>query len=163
MYTHMSDGRNLSPKNPGGGSKRESCLCSKLRRASRLVGQLYDEEVRPGGMAMAQFGLLGTLASSGELTQGVLADKLNLDSTTLTRTLAPLIGKGWIEKTQGGEDLRERRLRVTRLGLEQLRGCLPQWERAQRRMRQSLGDADWEQLQRLLSRVIQVTAGSMSP
>lgn len=156
MYKHMNKRGESGRKVVGASSPRKPCLCSKLRRAARLVAQLYDEEVRSSGLAMSQLGLLGTLASSGELTQGQLAERLNLDSTTLTRTLAPLTAKGWIEKGRFGEDLRERQLRVTPLGLEQLRGSAPLWERAQRRMRQSLGEADWEQIQRLLSRVIEV-------
>ncbi len=136
-------------------AKKQACLCSKLRRAARLVTQYYDEQVRLSGLAMAQFGLLGSLAAMRETTQAQLAEAMNLDSTTLTRTLAPLIARGWVEKAQLGKDRRERLLRITPLGLQQLRQAGTHWETAQQHMRQVLGEADWEQLHAILTRVIQ--------
>ena len=130
------------------------CACSNLRRASRAVTQLYSEELRKVGLEPTQFTLLLALARVGEITQGRLGARHAIDSTTLTRTLAPLIKEGWIE-TKPGADRREKRLSLTSAGRRQLRRALPHWERAQRRLRSALGEMGWEPLQATFTKLAQ--------
>lgn len=87
------------------------CMCASLRRASRLLSQLYEDALRPLGMRGTQFTILQTLTLAGEVTQGQLGQMLGLDSTTLTRTLTIMSREGWIAK-QRGEDRREWRMRL---------------------------------------------------
>jgi len=121
------------------------CACASLRRAARAVTQLYDEALRPTGMRITQFTLLKTLASAGPLRQGELGNLLALDSTTLTRTLAPLKAAGWIE-IRSGEDRRERLVELTAAGHQQMVRGEEGWAEAQRRMRRALGEKDWKRL-----------------
>lgn len=72
------------------------CACANLRRAARAVTQLYDQELRGSGLKSTQFTPLEALAEIPGTTQGGLGDLLALDSTTLTRTLRPLIRRGWV-------------------------------------------------------------------
>ena len=122
------------------------CACANLRRAARAVTQLYAEEFQPIGLEPTQFTSLMVLEAWGELTQRQLAERLAIDSTTLTRTLAPLLRRGWIQ-ARPGTDRRERRLRLTPAGRRQLGRARPYWERAQGRLRQVLGEEVWGQLQ----------------
>jgi len=128
------------------------CACANLRRASRAVTALYDEELRPCGLRSTQFGLLKALERKGELGQGQLSAGLVLDSTTLTRTLGLLRKSGWIE-IRPGDDRRERRIRLTERGRELTKKATPYWERAQRRLHGALGAEEWERLQTSLRRV----------
>ena len=128
------------------------CACSNLRRASRAVTQLYSQELRKAGLESAQFTLLLALSRAGEITQGGLGVRHAIDSTTLTRTLAPLKKKGWIE-AKTGADRREKLLRLTSAGRRQLRRALPHWQRAQRRLRAALGEVEWGPLQATVTRV----------
>lgn len=131
-----------------------SCACANLRRAARAVTRLYDLELRSTGLKPTQFTLLMALDAAGETTQGKLGEILALDSTTLTRTLGLLLKRGAIRAVQG-DDRRERHLRLTAEGRQMFRRARPGWDTAQRRLKESLGKSDWEQLGKMLERVTQ--------
>ncbi len=124
---------------------RLPCACANLRRAARVVSQLYDQELRPCGMRVSQFTLLQALTHAGGISQGQLAALLDIDSTTLTRTLALLRRKGWL-RAQPGEDRRRLRLSLTAAGAREYRRALPYWRSAQERLRRALGKNDWERV-----------------
>ena len=125
------------------------CACASLRRASRAVTQVYDQELRGLGLRVTQFTLLQALELSGNLTQGRLGELLSLDSTTLTRTLRPLLGRGWV-RSLPGEDRRERHFQLTPAGRRQLEYARPGWEHAQQRLQKALGVRGWQGLQTVL-------------
>ncbi len=126
------------------------CACANLRRAARAVTQLYSQEIRRSGVDGTQFSLLMALAHTGEITQGRLGERLVIDSTTLTRTLAPLRARGWTA-SKPGADRRQRLWRLTPAGRRQLKRARPHWERAQKRLRKELGEAEWNSLQTSLA------------
>ena len=128
------------------------CACANMRRATRVVTQLYEQALRPTGLRATQLALLQALAARGGISQGRLGELLAIDSTTLTRTLRPLHARGWIE-IKPGADRRERCLRLTPAGRRQLDRARPHWERAQKRLRRVLGDSDWNRLQAVLLQV----------
>ena len=119
--------------------------CANLRRAARLVSQRYERAMQPAGIKGTQFTLLQALTLAGSISQGKLGELLGLDSTTLTRTLALLKTKGWIE-SKSGEDRREIRLALTSSGKRKYAMALPYWESAQRQFRRALGEAGWNQM-----------------
>lgn len=128
------------------------CACASLRRAARAVTQLYDQELRAAGLNGPQFTLLQVLASAGPLTQGRLGNLLALDTTTLSRTLRPLVANRWI-RSRPGKDRRERHFELSRAGRTQLLRATPFWERAQARLRARIGGEEWAELLAQLSRV----------
>jgi DNA-binding MarR family transcriptional regulator len=127
------------------------CACATLRRASRALTQVYEDEMRGSGLRATQLTILMTLAKAGELGQGRLAALLAFDPTTLTRTLGILRRRDLVELRRG-RDRRERRVVLSGKGRTLLAEQQPRWERAQHRVRQVLG-ADYERLQELLHRV----------
>jgi DNA-binding MarR family transcriptional regulator len=88
---------------------------------------------------------LQALTRTGSISQGNLGELLGLDSTTLTRTLAPLRRKGWIE-TKPGQDRREVRLTLTAEGKRKYLSALHYWQSAQRQLRRVLSEAGWKQM-----------------
>ncbi len=130
------------------------CACANLRRTTRVVTQLYSQEIRRSGLEPTQFTLLMALANTGEITQGRLADRHAIDSTTLTRTLDRLRHQGWVVSKLGA-DRRERLWRLTPAGRKQLQRARPHWERAQKKLRKQLGEKDWNLLQTTLLRAAQ--------
>jgi DNA-binding MarR family transcriptional regulator len=70
---------------------------------------------------------------------------LGLDSTMLTRTLALLRRKGWIQAKRG-EDRRQIRLMLTAQLTREYPRAMPYWLCAQKRLRKSLGKARWHGL-----------------
>jgi DNA-binding MarR family transcriptional regulator len=63
------------------------CVCSTLRMVSRAVTQLYDDMLRPSGLRVTQFSILGAIARLGEANLRQLEHMLAIDQTTLTRSL----------------------------------------------------------------------------
>src|SRR5262250_3441064 len=63
------------------------CVCSTLRMVSRAVTQLYDDILRPSGLRVTQFSILGAIARLGEANLRQLEHMLAIDQTTLTRSL----------------------------------------------------------------------------
>jgi DNA-binding MarR family transcriptional regulator len=121
------------------------CACANLRRAARIVTQRYDQHLQPAGIKTTQFTLLQALTRAGNISQGHLGDLLGLDSTTLTRNLALLRRKGWIQ-TKPGDDRREVRLTLTAEGKRKYLSALHYWQLAQRQLRKVLGEAGWKQM-----------------
>src|SRR5258707_3866801 len=58
------------------------CACQNLRRVTRLVTRIYDQELRKAGIEITQFGLLTALAIVGEANQKALSAGFAMDSTT---------------------------------------------------------------------------------
>ena len=144
---------------PGKTSERVpqfACACANVRRASRVITQFYDSVFQAGGYSIAQFGLLHALALRKIATQAQLGAILTIDPTTLSRTLRPLLRKKWIERIPG-TDRREQYLQLTAIGRKQLKKAQTSWLRAQARLRKSLGDEDWNQLQVLLTKAVEAT------
>ncbi|HEY1758542.1 MAG TPA: MarR family winged helix-turn-helix transcriptional regulator [Bryobacteraceae bacterium] len=134
-----------SSKTPKKPALRLPCACANLRRADRVVTRYYDAVMRPSGLHATQFTLLQALEAASEITQKQLAELLEIDSTTLTRTLAPLRQRGWL-RSQAGTDRRELRLSLTAAGKREYKRALPYWQRAQKGLEQALGKETWDQL-----------------
>jgi DNA-binding MarR family transcriptional regulator len=133
------------------GSKRAAsiltlpCACANLRRTARLVTQLYEQALRPAGVGAAQFTLLQALKLAPGISQRQLAELLGIDSTTLTRTLAPLRRQGCL-RSEPGADRRALRLVLTDTGEKRLQQALPYWQAAQKHLKQVLGAPNWNKL-----------------
>ncbi len=134
-----------------------NCLCLNTRHAARTLTRLYEEHLRPCNLTPAQFGLLSLLVRRPNLSQLDLAETIDLDQTTLSRNLKLMIANKWIKRTRSKEDRRQTLYTITAAGLERRRQALPHWNRAQRRMRESLG-ADWETAFAILQRLSNATA-----
>ncbi len=106
------------------------CACSALRRASRAVTQHYEACFRGVGLRATQFTLLATLIQTGPLPMSVLASRLGLERTSLTRNLGPLQRQGFVS-IAGDEDQRVRRVAVTRKGEAAAATALPALRRTQ--------------------------------
>jgi DNA-binding MarR family transcriptional regulator len=127
------------------------CACQNLRRVTRIVTRIYDQELRKAGLEITQFGLLTALAKTGQATQGRLSAGFAMDSTTLTRTLAVLRKRGWVQ-VKPGKDRRERLFSLTEAGKRLMVEAQPFWERAEQRLRKGLGGAAWKGMNEIVSR-----------
>jgi len=133
----MTNAKNQVPDLP--------CMCASFRRAARALTQLYDDALRPLGLRTTQFTILQALSLAGEVSQGQLGEILALDSTTLTRTLAIMRHRKWID-TRRGRDGRERLLSLSEAGRAQLDHVSPAWLSVQDRLQSQFGDERWRGL-----------------
>lgn len=128
------------------------CACQSLRRLTRVITRIYDQELRKAGLEITQFGLLTALAATGEANQKRLSAGFAMDSTTLTRTLGLLRKQGWVQ-VKRGKDRRERLFSLTRAGKRQMAEAQPSWKLAEQRLRQKLGDGGWKEMKEMVSRI----------
>jgi DNA-binding MarR family transcriptional regulator len=128
------------------------CACQNLRRVTRIVTRIYDQELRKAGVEITQFGLLTALAITGKANQGRLSAGFAMESTTLTRTLAVMRKRGWVQ-VKPGMDRRERLFSLTQAGKTQIVKAQALWERAEQRLRERLGDTAWKKMKKTVSRM----------
>jgi len=128
------------------------CACQNLRRVTRVVTRIYDQELRKAGLEITQFGLLTALAAIEEANQKRLSAGFAMDSTTLTRTLRLLLKQGWV-RVRRGKDRRERLFRLTQAGKRKMAEAQRYWERAEHRLRGELGDQGWKSMKQAVSRI----------
>ena len=122
-----------------------ACACGRLRRATRALTQLYDDEMAPAGLRVTQFSLLRALARDGPTRISALAATTLLDRTALSRNLDPLVGRGLVAIVSG-RDARTREVTLTRAGKAALRAAEPHWKNAQARVARRLGPQKLEAL-----------------
>jgi DNA-binding MarR family transcriptional regulator len=125
------------------------CACTRLRRASRAVTQLYDDALAPTDLRVTQFALLRTLERRGPTTISALASTLLLDRTALSRNLDPLAARGLVAIAPGG-DARTREARLTAAGRKALAAAEPCWMNAQREVARRVGASRLDALYELL-------------
>lgn len=130
------------------------CVSHALQRTARRVAAVYAEELRACGLSPGQFPLLQTLAAAGgAATMSVLADRLGMDRTTLTRNLGPLEKAGLISRGRDPGDGRVRRVKLTEDGRERLSEGRVAWRRAQALTLERFGDDAWRTLEMDLRRL----------
>jgi DNA-binding MarR family transcriptional regulator len=129
-----------------------NCMGLHIRRASRILTQVYDAALRPTGLEVNQFTLLVAihLFESVPITQ--LAQELFADQTTMTRNVKLLEKQGLVAITPG-KDRRIKLVSLTTEGQAVLTLALPLWEQAQMKLMQHFGEQKWQTLLSLLSEV----------
>ena len=133
-----------------------ACACATVRRAARVLTQLYAEEF-DGQLEGTQFTLLALVKRAPGISQAALASMLALDKTTLSHNLNLIKRRRWVTAV-AGKDRRERGLRITADGLWLLEAARPAWQRAQDRLKKALGGAGWEQMFEVVDNVTRVAA-----
>lgn len=121
------------------------CSSFKLRQLSRRVSQLFDQIVSVAGLKTTQYSLLSHVVRLGPLKPGELAAEMEMDASTLTRNLQPLVAQGWVEVGPGA-DGRSRLVAATDAGREKHTEAKREWKRAQIAFNQRLGEVRVAQL-----------------
>lgn len=127
-----------------------TCMGMHVRRASRIVTQVYDSALHPVGLGVNQFTLLAAIHLMESATITHLAQELFTDQTTLTRNLKLLEKRGLVV-IHPGEDRRVKLASLTAEGKAILAQAVPLWEQAQASVREHMGQQQWQTLLSLLS------------
>lgn len=120
----------------------QECACLNLRKASRVVTQLYDEALSPLGVRSTQLGILLTVKLMEPVAPSKLAGELMMDRSTLTRNLQPLVRAGLLELGPG-TDRRSRQVTLTDAGRPLLSQAMQRWNTAQQQFVTQLGEERW--------------------
>jgi DNA-binding MarR family transcriptional regulator len=137
------------------------CACATIRRAARLVTQLYSEEMSQK-LEPTQYSLLSALSQEPGANQARLGRALGLDKTTMSRSLRLMETNGWIEQGPS-DDQRERGFQLTPLGKKLFREAKPRWVQAQARLADGLKSGELEDLLRAVNRIAEAALAAQQP
>ena len=133
--------------------KHGVCHCINLRRATNRVTSLYDKALLPAGISTSQFSMLAHIERLQPVSVSALAADLELERTTVIRTLKSLLASGWVIDSAAGSAQRSRALSLTPAGIAVINKARPLWVAAQEAIEQRLGPSGIEQLEKLLDQL----------
>jgi DNA-binding MarR family transcriptional regulator len=116
----------------------QGCTNLKLRQLMRRVAQRYDAEVGQVGLKGTQYSLLSYVVKLGPIRPVDLAAGMNVDASTLSRNLKPLVAAGWLA-LEAGADARSRLVHATQAGREKRVEAQRRWRVAQEGVNATLG------------------------
>lgn len=116
------------------------CLGWRSRQLGRMVSRLFDDALRPHGLNNAQLSLLTAVETIGPVRPGALSRILGAEKSTVTRNVAVLADRGWVQSKEIAQEP-GKRLEVTQEGRSLIVTAFPDWERAQQQVLEALGDA----------------------
>ncbi|WP_417528706.1 MarR family winged helix-turn-helix transcriptional regulator [Marinomonas shanghaiensis] len=116
----------------------QGCTNLKLRQLSRMVTRHYDYHVAECGLKNTQYALLSVVLQLGPIRPSDLAKEMQMDASTLTRNMKPLIAKEWL-KMRAGSDARSRLVEITATGKAKRAEGEVLWQKAQRSLNEKFG------------------------
>ena len=127
----------------------EPCLAMRARRLSRVLTRAYEDALRDLGLTVPQFTLLTAIAADGPMTAGDICRRLDLEKSTLSRTLGKMIARGWLQEhhPSGGQ----REIHLTPFGRRTLAEAVPAWEAVQAKAKRAFGTQALESLDRMIA------------
>ena len=133
----------------------------RARQASRALGRVFDEALRPLGLQLSQLPLLCAAAMAGEggAPIAALARGLVIDPTTLTRNIRPLERAGLLHVARSPHDRRTRLVVLTRSGERTLERAFPAWQRAVGEANRTFGEARIREVRAQLGGIVTAVGG----
>jgi len=130
------------------------CTNAALRRATRRLGQLYDDALQPCGLRATQYSILSHIdRAGGNPLVGRLAEAMVMDLSAMGHTLRALSRDGLVEVRPDPDDRRSRRVRLTRAGKARLAQARVLWGEAHRRFESAFGADDAARLREVLDSI----------
>ena len=131
------------------------CTGGQARKLTRRMTSFYEQHLRAVGLKLSQYSVLMSVSTEPQSLLK-LAAHLEMDRTTLTRSLKSLIDSGWIAEV-ASDDARQRMLVLTVSGKRFRVEAQQVWRDAQFALEEQLGRdfvADLNaQLERALSQL----------
>jgi DNA-binding MarR family transcriptional regulator len=114
------------------------CIASRVRQLNRVMTALYDDALRGAGLTGNQLNVLVFVSQHGSPTAGALARHMQMDASTVSRTIERMRKDGLL-LIQEGKDARTRELRLSEKGESMILKALPSWRKAQKQAQKLLG------------------------
>lgn len=127
----------------------KGCTNFKLRQLTRLVSNHCEAHFAETGLKTTQYALLSHIVVLGPIQPSELARRMDLDLSTLSRNVQPLLTLGLVQ-TLPGADARSRQLQATAQGHARRNQLKATWKRAQLSLNERLGDDRVQRLHALL-------------
>ena len=123
------------------------CVMANLHKTVRAIDRIYADEMRPAGLGRAQFSILNTLQLQGPTTVSAFAGRLNIDRTTLSRNLKPIVEEGLVKRSTSSLDARQVLLSITPMGQKRVQLARRYWRKAQKKVVALFGEHRWRNLE----------------
>ncbi len=130
----------------------DTCICARLRRATRSITKLYDDALKGGGVNATQFTQLYAIATIESPTLVQLSYETCLDRSTLGRNIRVLVKMGLVSMDSGSDE-RTKVVHLTSKGVTVFEESKPLWVSAQRQVAGVLGEIGRQHLFELLNSV----------
>lgn len=114
-----------------------SCTGARLRRLTRRMTVFYEQYLRTVGLRLGQYSALAHLCAEPQSLRE-LSDRLEMDRTTLSRGMRPLIANGWVVETRGA-DARQHLFALSAAGIDFREIAQARWCEAQLALEATLG------------------------
>ena len=137
------------------------CPAMRARQASRALGRIFDEALRPLGLQVSQLPLLCAAAMAGEDGASInrLARGIVIDPTTLTRNIRPLEKAGLLRVARSPQDKRSRMVFLTRSGEQMIERAFPAWQRALKEANEAFGAKRIGEMRAQLAAIVRAVDG----
>ncbi len=132
------------------------CLCHASRRGARGISRIYDGALAPLGLKSGQFALLAAIAANAPATVNKLSEIMLMESSTLSRNLAPLRRAGYVSWS-GAAGRRAGSLELTPTGEQLFSSAVAAWQGAQSDLSEKLGGSTAANLLQMLERAGKAT------
>jgi MarR family transcriptional regulator, lower aerobic nicotinate degradation pathway regulator len=130
-----------------------------VSRAALQAGRLVTERLGAAGVKRQHFSVLATLDEFGPASQAAVGRRLALDRSDLHAIVNDLEADGLVDRARDPVDRRRNQVRLTAKGRAQLKRLDARVRQAQDDLLAPLTRPEREQLQRLLTRVVEHHAG----
>ncbi len=132
------------------------CIAYNLRKLSRQINKFYNEKISQSGLQGTQFPLLLAIKQNQPITITKLADILDIDRTTLSRSLKLMEKKGYIFFGLQKGDNRLKNIALTAQGLSLIDQALPYWQEAQNEMEEIIGTKQWTEMLKKINQILKI-------
>lgn len=106
------------------------CFGHRSRKAARAVTRAFNQRLKPLGLQITQFILLGAISRKDDRSIADLAEDVGVEPSAVLRNLKLLEERGLVSNA-GGRGRGGRKLRVTEAGRTLITDSMPAWRKAQ--------------------------------
>jgi DNA-binding MarR family transcriptional regulator len=122
------------------------CANMNIRRASRGIGQFFDDQMKGADVLPTQFSLMILLDRLAPASISTIAETIGMERTTLTRNLK-LLERDDLVAQETGADARVRHYALTPEGKDVVKQSWAYWQKAQDAFSSKFGAERWQFLQ----------------
>ena len=106
------------------------CFGHRSRKAARAVTRAFNQRLKPLGLQITQFILLGAISRKDDRSIADLAEDVGVEPSAVLRNLKLLEERGLVSNA-GGRGRGGRKLRITEAGRALIANSMPAWRKAQ--------------------------------
>ena len=96
---------------------RDACLGKRVSRLHRIVARVYEQALQTVGISLPQMEILTELVGAGPVRPAVLASRMMLERSTVSRNLAIMQKRDWITVVESSPTGRAMSVTIADAGL----------------------------------------------